>query len=276
MPLAQKYLWVEDLDGPNTEKEMLDNATAIGATGLSIRTMSTYLEKAIPRYKALGYKVYGWRYPQCIDRGTAYNSAQNPPNNPYATTEAAYVINTLIPAGLDGYIMDIESDNSKTKPQPWRDWDQKDPSGAIAKLAGNYANALRKAADTCGRPFMLGFTSHANAFNIYQGTPWKPFIDASDALFPQSYWGMWDDGDNPPHPVVENGGTPKSAMDVSWADYAQWKKPIIPIGGEMFISKKGDMAAFGDELSKRGITEGHFYTSTANINPDVLKDIKAL
>ena len=125
---------------------------------------------------------------------------------------------------------------------------------------------------------MLGFTSHANAFNIYPGTPWDPFINASDVLFPQSYWRMWVDAKpgKPAHPTDENGGTPKSAMDVSFADYSQRGKPIIPIGGEMFPAKAGEMTAFGQELSKRGITEGHFYTSTDNINPGVLGEIKAL
>jgi len=205
------------------------------------------------------------------------NSSPNPPYNSYATSEAAYVVNTLIPAGLDGYIMDIESANGHGNPTPWRDWDRKNDA-ALKTLAASYAQTLRKAADTCGRPFLLGFTSHANAFNIYPGTPWEPFIEASDVLFPQSYWRMWVDAqeNTPAHPVEENGGTPKSAVAVSYADYAQWNKPIIPIGGEMFPAKIGEMALFGQELSKRGITEGHFYTSTANIDVNVLSEIRAL
>jgi hypothetical protein len=277
MVLGKKFLWAETLDGPNTEKEMLGNAKAIGATGLCIRTMSTYLEKAIPRYQAMGYKVYGWRYPQSIDLGPHNNSGPIPPGNSYATNEAAYVINTLIPAGLDGYIMDIESANGPGNPTPWRDWDRKNDAG-LKTLATNYVGALRKAADTCGRSFLLGFTSHANAFNIYPGTPWQPFISASDVLYPQSYWRRWVDATatKPAHPVDENGAAPKSALDVSFADYAQWGKPIIPIAGEMFPAKVGEMAAFGAELTKRGISEGHFYTSTANIDANVLSEIKAL
>jgi hypothetical protein len=87
---------------------------------------------------------------------------------------------------------------------------------------------------------------------------------------------MWDDNKKPPGPKDENGGTPKSAMDVSLLDYGKWGKPIIPIGGEMFVALKGEMQAFGQELNNRGITEGHFYTSAANINPVVLSEIKAL
>ena len=61
MNLTTKVLWVEELDGPNTEKQMLDNAHAIAAKVLCIRTMSTYLATAIQRYKNdLGFKVYGW------------------------------------------------------------------------------------------------------------------------------------------------------------------------------------------------------------------------
>jgi hypothetical protein len=276
MALAQKVLWVEDLNGPDTEKEMLDNAHAIGATSLCIRTVSTILAASIPRYKSdLGFKVYGWRYPQSIDRGAVNNSDTKPPNNSFAPNEATYVVNTLIPAGLDGYIMDIESANGQGNPTPWRDWDRaNDPK--VKTLAINYAQALRKAADTCGRPFLLGFTSHANAFNIYKGTPWEPFIDASDVLFPQTYWRYWNTDLKPPAPSIENGGTPKSAVAVGYADYSQWGKLIIPLGGEMFVALKGEMAAFGQELSNRGITEGHFYTSTAKINPVVLGEIKAL
>jgi hypothetical protein len=272
MALARKVLWVEDLDG--AEKEMLDNAAAIGATVLCIRTTSKTLATSIAQYKANGLKVYGWRYPQTQDRGQAYNSNKNPPNNSFATTEAAYVVNTLIPAGLDGYIMDIESDNNKATPHPWLDWDRKDID--LKSLATSYANTLRQAADHCGRPFVLGFTSHANAFNNYQGTPWQPFIDVSDVLMPQTYWRFWNTDVTPAAPAPENGGTPQSAVAAGYTNYSQWKKPIIPIGGEMFVALKGEMTTFGQELSARGVTEGHFYTSTANINPDVLKDIKAL
>ena len=55
---------------------------------------------------------------------TGGNSDPNPPNNSYAPNEAACVANTLIPAGLDGYIMDIESDDNKTAPHPWLDCDK--------------------------------------------------------------------------------------------------------------------------------------------------------
>jgi hypothetical protein len=270
MALQTKVLWVEDFDTNADQAQVLQQASATGATILCIRTISTKLAGLIPGLKVKGFKVYGWRYPQTEDRGVANNSDSNPPNNSYAPKEAAYVINTLIKAGLDGYIMDIESDNDKKKPQPWRDWDRKDID--LTSLATNYANALRTAANNCGRPFVLGFTSHANAFNIYPGTPWKPFIDVSDVMLPQSYWRYLDGATKTP----ENGNTPASAMDISYADYSAWGKKIIPIGGEMSCCLPGEMKAFGALLAAKGITEGHFYTSTDHIDPGVLAEIKAL
>jgi len=268
--LQTKVLWVEDLETDSDKTQILQQAVAIGASVLCIRTISTKLAGLIPELKGKGFKVYGWRYPQTEDRGAAYNSDSNPPNNSYAPAGAAYVVNTLIKAGLDGYIMDIESDNDKNNPQPWRDWDRKDID--LTSLATNYANALRAGANNCGRPFALGFTSHANAFNIYPGTPWKPFIDVSDVIMPQSYWRFLDGNTKTP----ENGNTPASAMSISYADYSQWGKKIIPIGGEMLCCNPGEMTAFGALLAAKGITEGHFYTSTDNIDPKVLAEIKAL
>ncbi len=265
--LKTKALWVEDLDTPAEQAEMLQQAAAIGANMLCVRTNSALLHGLIPTLKGQGFKVYGWRYPQTENTGG--NSSPNPPNNSYAPNEAAYVANTLIPAGLDGYIMDIESDDNKTAPHPWLDCDRTDRN--LTQLATDYANTLKSAGANCGRSFVLGLTSHANAFNIYPGTPWKPFIDVSDVLMPQAYW-RFDDGNC----VTENGGTPTSAISISYADYSQWRVPILPIGGEMKCSTGAEMTSFGQLIAVKGITEGHFYTSTDNIPQEVFAAIKVL
>jgi len=67
-----------------------------------------------------------------------------------------------------------------------------------------------------------------------------------------------------------------TTLPISYADYSQSKKPIIPIGGEMFCSRAAEMNQLGAFITARGITEGHFYTSAPNIKPDMHAAKKAL
>jgi hypothetical protein len=95
---------------------------------------------------------------------------------------ADYVASVLIPAGLDGYIVDPESDKAGDN----NDWNQT----SLAPIAKEFCSTIRTAAQ--GKPFLFGTTSGC----IYPSPqekpniPWSEFFGASDALYPQCYWRM--------------------------------------------------------------------------------------
>src|SRR5437868_902541 len=114
MALAIKGLWVEDLD--NNQGRVLQHITDTGANLLCIRTTASSLEGLIPTYRQMGLKVYGWRWPHVFPRVK---------DDPAVwTSEIKRVVHDLIPAGLDGYVFDIESDENKL-PQDWDNPDYK-------------------------------------------------------------------------------------------------------------------------------------------------------
>jgi hypothetical protein len=281
MPLGTKALWVEDLDILADQKLMMQQVAAIGANMVCIRTTSKLLLGLLPALKQqLKLKVYGWRYPSVEPNDPHPNPTK--PTAGYVIDEANYVAQTLIPGGIDGYIQDIESHNTKPTPQnphptKSKDWDRTDMN--LLPLASNWAKIIKTAATNSHRPFMIGFTSHANCFNIYPGTPWEPFIEISDVLFPQAYWSYMDSKLGccaRENKDASGNSSPASALDISYADYKQRKKPIIPIGGEMLCSTADEIREFGSLLAARNITEGHFYTSATHIKPEVLAQIKSL
>lgn len=96
MALAKKTLWVVDIKTEAAEKMFAKHALAISATAVCIRTSSGRLEGAIDRFHKIGIMVYGWRWPSAVQAT--------------ALAEANKVAKNLIPAGLDGYIVDPESD----------------------------------------------------------------------------------------------------------------------------------------------------------------------
>jgi hypothetical protein len=96
MTLTRKFLWIVNMNTDAAEKQFSKHALAIDATGVCIRTSSTRLPDAIKRFHDLGIKVYAWRWP--------------PSSNAGAMKEADNVASNFIPAGLDGYIVDPESD----------------------------------------------------------------------------------------------------------------------------------------------------------------------
>src|SRR4051794_37681146 len=98
MALATKILWVVNINSDSAEKMFAKHALAMGATGVCIRTSASQLPDAIKRFHDIGMKVYAWRWPQASAAG--------------AQKEADNVANNLIPAGLDGYIADPESDKA--------------------------------------------------------------------------------------------------------------------------------------------------------------------
>jgi hypothetical protein len=220
MPLTNKFLWIVNMNTEAVETSLAKHALAIAATGVCIRTSSTRLPGAIGRFKALNMKVYAWKWPGVIPGQTAKHY--------YALDEAAYVAKTLIPAGLDGYIVDPESDghvNKKTGKKQSNDWDQAE----LAPVARQFCSTIKKAAT--GKSFLFGTTSGCD----YPGPkgkrnlPWSEFFAASDILLPQTYW-RWTNPATGQRGQKINGGSPDKAIAkgvLAWQSKSQGK-PVAP------------------------------------------------
>ena len=53
-------------------------------------------------------------------------------------------------------------------------------------------------------------------------------------------------------------------------------KPIVPMAGEVDVVTTDEIAAYGVELAKMNVREGHFYTDNGKIPVPNLAAIKAL
>jgi hypothetical protein len=252
MALAKKVLWIVNMNSQTTETAFSKHALAIGATTVCIRTSSTLFPGTIKRFHDLGMKVYAWRWP--------------PANQSGAMKEAGNVATKLIPAGLDGYIVDPESDKAGAS----NDWNQ----AQLAPLAAQFCAKIKGAAPPS---FVFGTTSGCSypAPNGKPDIPWQQFFSASDVLLPQTYWRWTNDKGK-----VENinGGTPAKAIAKG---VPAWKakslgKPIGPMAGEVDVVTATEIAAYGTQLQTMGVTEGHFYTDNGKIPVPNLAAMKAL
>jgi hypothetical protein len=266
MALKRKFLWIVNMDSDTAETAFAKHAMAIGATGVCIRTSSTRLPGAIARFKALGLAVYAWKWPGVIPGKSKKHY--------YALDEAAYVATKLIPNGLDGYIVDPESDGH-TGSNAVNDWDQQE----LAPLAEEFCKTIKDAAK--GKKFVFGTTSGCR----YPGKrgkpniPWAEFFAASDVLLPQTYW-RWTHKNKQGKIVVspQNGGTP--AKSIAFGIEA-WKpksmgKPILPMAGEVDVITPEQIAAYGAQLAALGLSEAHFYTDNGKIPLTNLAAMQAL
>src|SRR5271169_1520433 len=136
------------------------------------------LSGAIRRFHDKNIKVYAWRWP-------AVRQVETDSPHHYAIDEAEYVVETLIPAGLDGYIVDPESDSGRSLD----DWNK----SSLAPLARSFCDTIKAGAAAAGVDhFRFGVTSGCN-YPSHAGKPdipWSEFIGASDAVYPQTYWRM--------------------------------------------------------------------------------------
>jgi hypothetical protein len=252
MALARKVLWIVNMNTESTEKAFGKHALACDANIVCIRTSSSRLPDAIKRFHDLNMKVYAWRWPQVV------------PSKLQA--EADKVANNLIPAGLDGYIVDPESDGPGNN-----DWNQ----NGLDQRAKSFCDTIKQAA--AGKPFVFGTTSGC-AYPAATGKPkipWAQFFAASDVLLPQTYW-RWTKNDGSVGNI--NGGTPKKAFArglAAWQPKAMGK-PIIPMAGEVDVIKVSEIADYGTRLQAMGVDEGHFYTDNGKIPVANLAAIKAL
>jgi hypothetical protein len=257
MKLTTKALWIQNLKTPADEALAMKHIAATTATMVCVRTNSSRLKNLIGTFHDRHITVYGWRWPYVVG-GHA--------DHAYAPEEAKFVAEQLIPAGLDGYIMDIESDENGSD----HDWDRNDV-GDLNKLATDYCKVIKEAAKQCGRPFKIGLTSHARGFANYPKIPWAPFLAIADTLYPQTYWRFFKDEDRKCHP--ENKGTPSDALDIGYKDSGPKNKPIIPIAGELRCTTADELKKFCELIQEKGVTEGHFYVSEPEVSAEVLQAI---
>jgi hypothetical protein len=254
MPLRTKVLWTVNMNSEAAEKQFAKHALAIGATAVCIRTSATRLEDSIKRFHDIGMKVYAWRWPPSKQAG--------------AMKEASYVADKLIPAGLDGYIVDPESDTAGAA----NDWNQ----DGLGPLADKFCQTIKSASSN---GFVFGTTSGCAypARNMKPRIPWKEFFTASDMLLPQTYW-RWTNPSTGQRGQKINGGTPKKAISKaspSWTAKGLGK-PIVPMAGEVDVVTANEIADYGAQLTSLGVAEGHFYTDNGKIPVSNLAALKAL
>jgi hypothetical protein len=248
-----KFLWVVSVHDVSP-KEILQHVRASKAQAVCIRTSNHDLPATIALFRSKGIKVFGWRWP-------AVARVSNGAPHYYALDEARYVAETLIPAGLEGYIVDPESDS----PGRADDWNH----ASLAPLAREFCQIVRGGAAAFGCPdFRFGVTSGANypSRDGKPNIPWAEFVESSDAVYPQSYW-RWR---RPTDARAENihGGKPDAATLLGqnvWSSVCTGK-PIIPIAGELDVITASEITRFGKEMLKTG-NELHFYADTDRV-PD--------
>lgn len=305
MAFQTKGLWAEKIATEASRDRLKQHLIATGANLLCIRSESPYIGELMTELQPQGTKIYAWRWANLFpDPASGPNPSVD--DSRYWKNELVNA-QKLIAAGIDGYILDIESDdgiNSKKhnyQPYP-HDWDNPNISKADrAAIATNFAAGIAEAFSKRQRPYVLGLTSHQRGFSNYPSIPWQPFLDVCNALFPQTYW-YADGGANnvkscgpvsydysvhPARPI----GTPSQAMTNGFTDYANKKNaagdvlPIFPIAGEIGCAKYGDMTLFGALVAQHSLTQAHFYVdvdapgwnpATNGGDPRVLGEIKKL
>jgi hypothetical protein len=253
MALQSKVLWIVNMNTDASETSFSKHALAMNATAVCIRTSSTRFPDTIKRFHGLNMKVYAWRWPPASATG--------------AGKEADLVVK-LIGKGLDGYIVDPESDKAGAA----NDWNRT----ACAPIAAQFCKTITNAAPNS---FLFGTTSGCAypAANMKPNIPWKEFFTASDALYPQCYW-RWTNPSTGQRGQKINGGTPQKAIDKG---VPAWKakslgKPIVPMAGEVDVVTVDEINAYGAALAAMNVKEGHFYTDNGKIPVANLAAIKAL
>jgi hypothetical protein len=261
---ANKALWAENMDSQADVDRIFKNAQLMGAGAVAIRTTSDIIPAAITRFHGSGIQVYGWRWPAVVQHA----------GGRYAIDEANFVAQTLIPAGLDGYIVDPESESNN---KAYNDWNRTDIPVPVAQLATSFCQIILGAAHAGGNNnFLFGLTSGGNYPATYNNLPWKQFVAASNAVFPQLYWRARDDSN-----VCQlvRDGTPNTAFNdclPCWRAIAQGK-PIIPIGGEIScVPDVAEIATFGNLAKAAQLATMHFYTDDTDLTAAVCNAIKAL
>jgi hypothetical protein len=222
MPLAKKVLWIVNMNSEAAETAFSKHALAIGATAVCIRTSSKRLPAAIKRFHGIGIKVFAWRWPSASKAG-----AENEANN---------VAKKLIPGGLDGYIVDPESDKAGAA----NDWHRAE----LAPLAHIPWKEFYTASDVLLPQTYWRWTNPTTGKKgqkINGGTPAKAFAKGVPAWKAKSLG-----------------------------------KPIVPMAGEVDVVTEQEIAAYGAALQNMGVDEGHFYADNNKISVKNLAAMQAL
>ena len=252
---AEKVLWTVFMRNPAEEDLLLAHAQHAGCNAVAIRTSNDRLAGSIARFHKKNIKVYGWRWP----------AVTATPNNPtyYAPEQARFVAETLIPAGLDGYFADIESDGPGIN-----DWNH----ASLAPLATAFSERIKAAAPP---NFRFGVTAGCRQPINDPEIPWQAFQPHIDLVMPQTYW-RWTNNKG----VVEdiNGGTPASAVnrgEKAWASVFPGMAQV-PILGELNRITPGEIKTFADIVASKGITSLHAYTNEPDLSEPVLAMLAAV
>jgi hypothetical protein len=260
---ANKALWAEAMDNQAEEDRIFSHAQAMGAGAVVIRTTSRRLPSSMKRFQHAGMQVYAWRWPAVVRHH----------GGRYASDEADFVAETLIPAGLDGYIVDPESERGS----PHNDWNRTDLPVPAPQLATSFCQTIRNAARAAGKDdFLFGITSGGNYPAAKRHLPWNEFVAASDAVFPQVYWRAR--GKHNACGKVRDGmpDTNFTADLPSWRTIAQGK-PIIPMAGEISCVRNiAEFTAFANRARTESLTNMHFYVDDTRVTGELCTAIRNL
>lgn len=234
----RKILWVIETDNLD---DFVGKAKYIGADTVCIRTTNDFLLDSIPKIQDNGLKVFGWRWP-----AAKLPSASSKAKHWFADDEANFVVG-LISKGLDGYVVDPESDNNGGAD----DWD----SAEYAPVAARFCEKIK----TCGKAkdlkFHFGLTSGCSHPTNNPNIPWFEFTQRAEAVYPQLYWS--------PDYVTAGRTTPEDAYRIgmaSWKSITPAGMKIRPIMGEITNNKPDEIDRFGKLISGGGLDEVNFYT----------------
>jgi hypothetical protein len=274
MGLKRKILWVVHLE--KAEATFKEHVEAAGIDTVCINTMTHRFPDLIADYHKIGKTVWGWRWPG-VRPSDAYGWHY------YAPDQARFVA-MLVSKGLDGFIVDPES-NDDLKPNDWNQVEVDDPNRPgkkvkVSDLAHDFWAVIRTA--VAGKRFHLGLTSGWDFPSEHQKTklPWAEFIGPCEAVYPQTYWRIQGQ-----HGILQRwGGSP--AIGISkclpiWKKIAK-DKAIIPMAGEIDHVSAAEIVEYGKSLKELGVAEGHFYADvppqreTAGVSPEVLQAIRDL
>lgn len=256
-----KILWTVEMGSAALQAQLLAHAQASGATVVCVRSDNALLAGAIPTFHAAGIDVWAWRWPAVLPGPHAAPHY-------YAVDEANYVVGTLMPAGLDGYVADIESD----APGQVNDWNSAAHQPLAAQFCGIITAAVAAGAPTSANPFRFGLTAGCAQPTNDPAIPWPTFVAACDALYPQSYWRAALAGG----PTHINGGTPQAAQaraQGAWNGISGGK-PLIFMAGELNLATPNEINDYGAITA--GQADRHFYADDPSVTGPQLAAVAAL
>jgi hypothetical protein len=265
MVFQRKVIWIVKFDDDPAKNYQY--AQDSGCTTVCVRTWSDKLEDAIETFHNMKKEVFAWRWPGAD--GTPGAPTKGP--HYFIRDEANFVAQHLIDKGLDGYIVDPESNDDGDV----NDWNRKVVAGnKLSDLAMEFWRII--STKVGARRFHYGMTSGCNFPKEKSILPWAQFIAPCAAIYPQCYWDVEaKNGVDVTHPF---GATPAQTVALAmpiWQKVAAGK-PIIPMAGETNHIAPDDVALFVAELNKLNATEAHFYIDHNSVDAAVLAKIKAI